>query len=172
MAQGRGNNGLCPELLCSRTFPGSRIIPQPGMLRAVAAQLPLAAAVAPGPRCTFSLGQAALTLTSKMRVMATALTPTTYTQPPILQFQKSVTCLKDVEWWALKSPVKCFPVSSGLEIFLWISGLDPQGDLDLCMSMAESLVSTDRIRAWHPGIFVLPSASHLSFLLVQAEWHL
>ena len=170
MAQGRGNNGLCPELLCSRTFPGSRIIPQPGMLRAVAAQLPLAAAVAPGPRCTFSLGQAALTLTSKMRVLATALTPTTYT--PILQFQKSVTCLKDVEWWALKSPVKCFPVSSGLEIFLWISGLDPQGDLDLCMSMAESLVSTDRIRAWHPGIFVLPSASHLSFLLVQAEWHL
>ena len=68
------------------------------MLRAVAAQLPLAPAVAPGPRCTFILGQAALTVTSKMRVTATASTPTTYTQPPILQFQKSVASLKGVEW--------------------------------------------------------------------------
>lgn len=41
--------------------------------------------------------------------------------------------------------------------------------INLSMLMAESLVSTDRIGVWHPGIFVLPSASHLSFLLVQAE---
>lgn len=54
------------------TQPGS-IITQPGPLGAVAAQLILASAIAPRPRCTFSLGQAGLALSSEMGVMVIRL---------------------------------------------------------------------------------------------------